>query len=153
MARRIFTPEEANRTLPLVRRIVADIVSTHREIQRIHAEYHKRSVRLSERGVLSRQDREALDHRVQECTDQLHAYRRELRSIGCEMKDEGRGLIDFPGKMDGRDVCLCWMLGEEFVGFWHELDAGFAGRKPLPKAPARAEARPAGGERALDKRP
>ena len=41
------------------------------------------------------------------------------------------GLIDFTGRHKGRDVCLCWKLGEETVGYWHEMDAGFAGRQPI----------------------
>jgi hypothetical protein len=136
MARRVFSPEEANRTLPLVRRIVADVVSAHREIQRLHAEFHQRSSRLPERAAMSKADRDALELRVQEQVGQLQSYRGELASIGCVMKDEEKGLLDFPGKMDGRDVWLCWMLGEDSVAFWHEMDAGFPGRQPLPKSPA-----------------
>ncbi|MBI1854246.1 MAG: DUF2203 domain-containing protein [Planctomycetes bacterium] len=133
MARRVFTPEEANKTLPLVRRIVADVVSAHREIQRLHAEYHQRSSRLPERAAMSKADREALEIRVQEQVGQLQGFRAELKSIGCILKDEEKGLLDFPGKIEGRDVWLCWMLGEDTVGFWHELDAGFTGRQPLPR--------------------
>jgi hypothetical protein len=152
MARRVFSPEEANRTLPLVRRIVTDIVTAHREIQRLHEEYHHRPSRLPERAALSREDREALESRVQACVDQLQAYRREIASIGCVVKDEEKGLIDYPGTVDGRDVWLCWLLGEDSVSYWHELDAGFAGRRPLPKSDASPPPPPKSGEPALDPR-
>jgi len=51
----------------------------------------------------------------------------------CELTDIDQGLIDFRAEMDGREVYLCWKLGEERIDWWHELDAGFAGRQPLPR--------------------
>ena len=59
----------------------------------------------------------------------LREYVTELRQLGVEPKTEG--LVDFPAVMDGREVYLCWRLGEAEVGHWHELDAGFRGRRPL----------------------
>ncbi len=151
MTRRMFSPEEANRSLPLVRRIVADIVSKNREIQRVHEEYRQRTSRVPERASVSRHEREDMEHRVQGLVDELHEFVVELKSVGCELKDAEKGLIDFPGKIDEREVYLCWMLGEDDVGFWHEMDAGFAGRQALPKITRHAEAPPPGGEPALDK--
>ena len=55
----------------------------------------------------------------------------ELAEIGCELKDYTLGLIDFIGRHQGRDVCLCWKLDEQRVEWWHEPEAGFAGRQPL----------------------
>ncbi len=56
----------------------------------------------------------------------------ELHDMGIQLKDYSRGLIDFPSMRDGRIVLLCWQLGEdEIIEWWHELEAGFAGRKPL----------------------
>ena len=55
----------------------------------------------------------------------------EPEGIGCEVKDVQTGLVDFRAMRDGRAVYLCWRLGEEDIAFWHELDAGFAGRQPL----------------------
>ncbi len=48
------------------------------------------------------------------------------------VRDLGAGICDFPGRVDGRDVWLCWRHGEDAVAWWHDLDAGFAGRRPLP---------------------
>jgi hypothetical protein len=55
----------------------------------------------------------------------------ELQALGLVVRDIDRGLIDFPAIRDGREVYLCWELGEETIGFWHDLDTGFGGRRPL----------------------
>jgi hypothetical protein len=54
-----------------------------------------------------------------------------LEESGLILRDIDRGLLDFPAVIDGREVYLCWELGETEIGFWHELDTGFGGRKPL----------------------
>jgi hypothetical protein len=51
--------------------------------------------------------------------------------MGCVLKDMDQGLVDFLTRRDGREVYLCWRYGEERVAYWHELQAGFAGRRPL----------------------
>ena len=63
----------------------------------------------------------------------MQDYEQELRTLHIELKDYFTGLIDFPCWMDGREVFLCWRLGEPEVSHWHELDAGFAGRQKLPR--------------------
>jgi hypothetical protein len=55
----------------------------------------------------------------------------ELRDLDLVLRDLDRGLLDFPSLRDGREVYLCWQEGEDAIGFWHELETGFAGRKPL----------------------
>jgi hypothetical protein len=55
----------------------------------------------------------------------------ELQATGVVLRDLDRGLVDFPALMDGREVYLCWEQGEEEVAFWHDLDSGFGGRRPL----------------------
>jgi hypothetical protein len=55
----------------------------------------------------------------------------ELRERGIVLRDLDRGLVDFPALRDGREVFLCWEEGEPEIGFWHEPDAGFGGRRPL----------------------
>ena len=61
----------------------------------------------------------------------MREYLQELSDLGVVLKDPFSGLIDFPSRMDGREVYLCWRLGEPEVAFWHELEAGFAGRQKL----------------------
>lgn len=55
----------------------------------------------------------------------------DLHSHGCLLKDIAKGLVDFPALKDGREVYLCWMVGEESVEWWHERETGFAGRQPI----------------------
>jgi hypothetical protein len=67
------------------------------------------------------------DKAVQETKDALA----EIDAIGVQVKDLEKGLLDFPCIVDGRTVLLCWKLGEKEIGFWHSIEDGFAGRKPL----------------------
>jgi hypothetical protein len=123
-----FTVEQANATLPLVKRIVEDIVAQHRlwhekllEIDLVAA-----SGRASDAELADRLAREA-----QAIAREIETFRRELISLGIQLKDARLGLIDFASTMGDRPIQLCWRLGEPDVQFWHEPDAGFAGRQPL----------------------
>lgn len=123
--KKYFSPVEANRALPLVRRVVADIVENYAQLHTLHGTCRG----LEGRGKSA--DAELARQRYLRLTDHLAELREELEQIGCELKDYGVGLVDFPAWQDGREVCLCWRHGEERVGFWHETDSGFAGRRPI----------------------
>jgi hypothetical protein len=69
--------------------------------------------------------------RAEELVDDLNQRLTRINGWGIELKGIDEGLIDFPSEREGRTVYLCWRLGEEHIGWWHELDAGFAGRQPL----------------------
>ncbi len=118
---RLFTPAEANRTLPLVKRIVADIL-----------EKGRRARELASRSSEERENRVQLKEHERE----LNTLLAELTQIGCSYKDWGfeHGLVDFPAKLDGDDVLLCWRSDEEAVVWYHLVEAGFAGRRPIPAA-------------------
>ncbi|MDR3635477.1 MAG: DUF2203 domain-containing protein [Isosphaeraceae bacterium] len=137
--RRYYTVEEANKTLPLVRAIVGDIVRQYHTVnelrQRLDAVTNERRRRdgdpYSEEFAQSQSEMEAEEGK-------LAAYIDELTKLGVELKGPD-GLCDFYSRMDGRDVYLCWRLGEPQVMHWHELNAGVAGRKPLAAgAPVRS---------------
>ena len=64
-------------------------------------------------------------------TTPLHAYVDELTEVGCDLKDYRLGLVDFIGRHEGHDVCLCWKLGEDTISYWHEMNAGYTGRQPV----------------------
>lgn len=119
--RRHFTLDQANKALPLVRRVIADIIRTHAGAVSLQQQLEKAVAK--DRGLLQTQ-LETTMHRLEDYVD-------ELSEIGCDLKDYQMGLIDFTGRHEGRDVCLCWKMGEEQVGFWHELDAGYTGRQPI----------------------
>lgn len=124
---KVFTIEEANRTLPLVRRIVSDIVSTHRELL-TRAEAYRGLAVTDKSGTELRH----LESELRDLTGQVNEYIAELTQIGVQFKGFEGGLVDFHGVLDGRPVLLCWKLGEDSVEWWHEMDAGYAGRQRLP---------------------
>lgn len=127
---RLFTVEMANRALPLVRRIVADIMEEHPRWRDYVARYELAAAGSRPEWGETPQMRE-LRARVDESAERINGYLRELEQIGCQFKGFEQGLVDFYGLHEGRLVCLCWRLGEEGVTHWHEIDAGFAGRQPI----------------------
>jgi hypothetical protein len=102
-----FTPEQANKMLPDVREIVRKIVEINREIPSLT-------------GI-----------RRNQAIDVLTVQISKLHEKGIELKDPGIGLIDFPARRFDESVYLCWKLGEPEVMFWHDLQSGFKGRRPL----------------------
>ena len=120
--RRRFTLIEANRTLPLVKRIASDVVRTHATARTLHAQLARK---------LPRVDRQRVESELDSVVHRLQGYVDELTEVGAELKDYQSGLLDFVSVHQGRDVYLCWRLGEDHIGHWHELDAGFQGRQPV----------------------
>lgn len=114
-----FTPSEAKKTLPLVRKIVKDILDTSREMRTIADEIG---------GDVEK------DPHIQKLADDIEEFMKELEEIGCFFKDWNFaiGLIDFPAIIDGKEVFLCWRSDEDEILYYHEIDAGFAGRKLIP---------------------
>lgn len=119
MTRSTFTPLQASKTLPLVRRIVEDVLAHGRELRALQAAGEPAGEAAARAGVLQARLRDLFE---------------ELASIGCEYKDFGfeHGLVDFPSTIDGRDVLLCWRSDEERLGWYHTAESGFAGRQPIP---------------------
>jgi hypothetical protein len=119
--KRRFTLAQANSTLPLVRRIVGDIVKTHGLVLRLQAEMERAAGK----------EQAAAQSKLDESVARLEDFVDELMEVGCELKDYQVGLIDFVGRHQARDVYLCWKLGEEEIAYWHEINAGYAGRQPV----------------------
>ena len=126
-----FTVEAANKTLPLVRRIVSDAVRDYWRWQ----EKIRRYEEVSASRVIDQpnQEAEALERETAQLARDIDGYIAEMRELGVEMKGIDTGLVDFPSEVDGREVLLCWQLGEESIEYWHDIEAGFAGREPLDK--------------------
>lgn len=131
--KRLFTVDEANKTLPLVRRILEDVVRQHRLWREKILELDL--VASSSRADEPRERAEQLEREAQALAHEIDGYHRELADLGIQLKDRRVGLVDFPSEMSGRRVLLCWRLGEEEVRFWHDEDAGYAGRQPLQPTP------------------
>ena len=122
--KRRFTLAEANRSLPLVTRIVRDVVNSHERATQLQSKIEESSNAKETLG---------LQQQLDSTLERLQDYVDELGVMSIELKDYETGLIDFPGRHQGRDVYLCWKLGEDKVTHWHELHAGYAGRQPATK--------------------
>jgi hypothetical protein len=121
-SKRRFSLAEANKTLPLVSRIVADIVAAHQFASSLQEKLETPQSARSHTDVEGELERKL---------DRLQSLVEELSDLGVELKDYQTGLVDFIGRHKGHDVYLCWKLGETKIDYWHELDAGFAGRQPI----------------------
>lgn len=126
---RTFTLDQANRTLPLVRRIVEDIV---RDYARWRERVELFEVEVARAGPGEQgPDAERYEREALALAADIERYLAELAELEIEFKGFDMGLVDFPGELDGRRVYLCWRLGEARVEHWHEIDEGFAGRQRL----------------------
>ncbi len=124
---KLFTVEEANALLPTVRRIVEAIRRAHARlmVSQEAARQAAESASLGGGGMIG-------GERYVAALLTLAERAGELETLGVQLKDYERGLIDFPSLRDERVVLLCWQLGEgDSIEWWHDTEAGFAGRQPL----------------------
>jgi hypothetical protein len=133
VADRYFTAEEANELLPTVRPIVERMVAHRRSLALATVRHARIAATIATNGGGVRpgevdhlqEEMEAEAAEIVHCVEQLQAF-------GILVKDLDEGLIDFPALRGDEEVLLCWRLGEDEVAFWHSVEDGFAGRKPLP---------------------
>ena len=130
---RYFTAQEANRALEEVRPLTEELVEHRRGL----AELQERQVALSARiagngGNVQPHEVQGLQDRLDEALAGVARCVARIHALGALVKDLDQGLVDFPAQRAGADVLLCWRLGEEEIGFWHGLEEGFSGRRPLP---------------------
>lgn len=130
--KRLFTVEQANASLPLVRAIVQDLAALSREvIERRQRLSHLLAGRQRNDQDVYSSELTQIEEELEKDSQRLQEYVDELRALGVEPKNGPEGLVDFPALVDGRLVFLCWKLGEPEITFWHDLEAGFRGRQPL----------------------
>ena len=130
---RIFTPEEANAALTELRPIVERMVAHRRNLAAAQRHQAELVTRIAGNGG---------DFQPSDLREAAATIKREAKAIaacverindaGAQIKSLEDGLLDFPARRGDEDVLLCWQLGEDEVGYWHGLEEGFAGRKPLP---------------------
>lgn len=133
MAERTFTPEEANEALAQVRPLVERMVEARAALVRAQHRQAELVTRIaSNGGGLSPPDVSEAAAEVERASAELIGVVDELQALGVLVKDLERGLVDFPCVHRGREILLCWELGEDEVAYWHGADEGFAGRRPLP---------------------
>jgi hypothetical protein len=130
---KLFSLHEAERTLPLVRRIVHDLI----------VEYPAWRTAVSRFEILTGGARadwgetpELLEARetVTRHAERINRYLQELEAVGCVFKGFEAGLVDFYSLREDRPIFLCWRLGEDRITHWHEIESGFTGRQPIDGA-------------------
>jgi hypothetical protein len=133
VADRYFTPEEANAALAEVRPLTEELVAHRRSLVELQGRQSSLVNRIAGNGgnVEPRElqgVQESIDEEVAgiaRCVTRIH-------DAGALVKDLDDGLVDFPARHGDEDVLLCWRLGEDEVAFWHGLEEGYSGRRPLP---------------------
>jgi hypothetical protein len=149
--RRVFTIEEANAALPLVRAIVTDLAGLSREvIERRRRLSLLMDGRPPNGGDPYREELVQIEEELEKDNRRLRGYVEELRDLGVEPTSGPEGLVDFPAIIDGRKVYLCWKVGEPEVLHWHERDAGFRERQPLVQGSLAGEGLSDGDDRSVD---
>jgi hypothetical protein len=132
MAPRYFTPEEANAALEELRPLAEEMVERRQAL--VTAQERRASLGaqvVTNGGDLTPSDFAEADAELEQAATELARIVERIQSEGVLIKDLDRGLLDFPALRDGEEILLCWQLGEEQVEYWHSLEEGFAGRKPL----------------------
>ena len=132
---RAFTVEEANKTLPLVRAIVADLTSLSSQVvERRQRVSQLLAGRELESGDPYADELVAVQRQLDCDSSRVEEYTSELKELGVIARNGPRGLVDFPTLLGGRPAYLCWKLGEPEVLFWHGLNEGYTNRQPLAAA-------------------
>jgi hypothetical protein len=130
--RRYFTLGEANDTLDELRPVAEEMVGRHRELA--EAQSHRATLGAqvgTNGGDLTPSDFAEADAELERAASALAVCVERIQAAGVLVKDLDRGLLDFPALREGEEILLCWQVGEDEISYWHGLDEGFAGRKPL----------------------
>jgi hypothetical protein len=129
---RHFTLEEANAVVTELRPVVERMVEHGRKLAAAQRSQTQLVTRIAGNGGdLQPSDLRELAETIQREADAIAACAEEINAAGAQIKSLEEGLLDFPSRRDDEDVLLCWKLGEDEIRYWHGVDEGFAGRKPL----------------------
>ncbi|HEV8306226.1 MAG TPA: DUF2203 domain-containing protein [Methylomirabilota bacterium] len=133
-SKRYFTREGAERLIPRLQALMGRIKECHAVTGQLRGALQEaqRQVMLSGGARLDPEFWRSRKTELARVTAELQERIGEILKMGAVPKDLELGLVDFPALIDEREVNLCWRLGEERIRFWHGLDEGYAGRKPLP---------------------
>jgi hypothetical protein len=124
---KLFTVDEANSLLPSVRPIVKSIQKSHRRLITFQT-----AAKQAAQGAETGGGGMTSGPRYAALLVDLSSHAGQLENLGIQLKDYQQGLIDFPSMRDGRVVLLCWKADEgDKLEWWHDVEAGFAGRQPL----------------------
>lgn len=128
---RYFTREEAEALLPQISVVLRNIQKERTAMREQEEVLGTLEARARGNGHHLHEQIATAQVELARYIQALRALAIELEAFGCELKDPDTGLIDFLSLRQGKPVYLCWLLGEERINYWHEIQAGFAGRQPL----------------------
>lgn len=133
MADRYFSPAEVEKLIPVLTRIMNDVMNAAREAgnARERRDTERQRIALAGGGVLDRGAWVADTELAEQLTRRVREGLDRVVGLGGAPKDLALGLVDFPHLRDGHEVNLCWKYGETEIRHWHGLDEGYAARKPL----------------------
>ncbi|MBI2913377.1 MAG: DUF2203 domain-containing protein [Chloroflexi bacterium] len=133
MAPRRFSLDEAERLLPRLSGLLLRLQELKREHDQLQEQAREIEGKMASDGHLLEAGLNQARQAMVRAAAEVSALIEEVQALGCELKDIDQGLVDFRTVVDGREVYLCWKLGEPAIAWWHELQTGFAGRQPLPE--------------------
>ena len=147
MPERYFNREEAEELIPLIEHSLIEARESKEKVEVLDGELSRATTEIMVLGgSLPPYDRLAANRSEREkMAEQLREALNRILETGCLVKDLDEGLVDFPTLRGGEEVYLCWKLGEEHIGYWHGIEEGFSGRKPLDESAP--EEPPSGGGR------
>lgn len=134
MTPRVFTIEEVDALIPELSRRVSAQLALGAEIESLVRKLARDTggpVASLEPSEADSPDTRRLRAQTRRCVERYEQGWRDIQGLGAVVKDTSMGLLDFYGRLEGRLVWLCWRFGEERLGYYHELDVGFAGRQSL----------------------
>ncbi|MBI1884821.1 MAG: DUF2203 domain-containing protein [Chloroflexi bacterium] len=131
MASRQFTLEEANVLLTRLSELLPQLQDKKRALDTLQQRLAEFAAKMSGNGNIYEEQYNTTRHEAEQAANEVTDLARKVNELGCELKDVDQGLVDFPTVRQGRRVYLCWKLGEDRIRWWHDLEAGFAGREPL----------------------
>ena len=131
MRPQLFTLEEANALLPRLRDLLFQIQESKANHDRLEEQAEEYAQHVTSNGHVVEKKLNETRQELVKAAAEVNSLIERVNELGCEVKDIDEGLVDFRTERDGRDVYLCWKLGEADIRWWHELETGFAGRRPL----------------------
>ncbi len=131
MRPRRFTLEEANALVPRLSDLLLQVQEAKVRHDRLEEKAAEYAHRTSSNGHIVERELNETRQELVKAAAELNSLMGRVQEMGCEVKDIDQGLIDFRTEREGREVYLCWKLGEPQIGWWHELETGFAERRPL----------------------
>jgi hypothetical protein len=142
MPRGHFSVGDVEALIPALERIFVHVLQIRAGLRGIEAQLERAGVRMSREELLESDDGPPEIRRAKAVFrgfyEALADEIERVRDLGGEVKDVETGLVDFPGRRGGEEILLCWRLGEKKLGFWHPVDSGFAGRRPVDEDVERA---------------